>query len=325
MVQSANGHQASVHIFNNPVRPSADDVSAPRDLPVNVANIPTPFPFYVLAFLHAPAAWFVAVATIGLSALEFWLVTPHVHWMIGTAVASVEVLIVIFGTFWAAVATATSTAIVIKKTRQGRTEIDEQKWWRWTEARHWGNAWRKVEEDKHGRPRRRVIIIDAQEYWKPTAEGEAPKEGEPDNRQFVIRSDRSRLRPFLPERAGRPVRPELLDERFPIHLPSPAELDTLSAVGEAVKIALDIRDRMSELMKLAAFALIIGIALLFIFMGATQVQDTIKAGHDVRRVQVEKAAVDVAVLEALRSNNIYILPTPLATQIPVPGILEAAK
>lgn len=259
-------------VVDRPIVVTAQSIVAPRNLPVNVAaTIPTPFPFYFYAILHSPHAWVAAVFASVITLIVFFVIGPMVHPVVAATLTVVAIFGAVIFTFTVANRMACETAIVIRKDSVGRTKVDEQKWWRFTEGRYWSDVWRWPLEDKRGLPTKRVIIIDAQEYDR-------------DN------PDKTKLRPFLPFLAPLPVRPAGLDPRMSFHAPSQAELGMTYALGKSVREWLDVRNPSSDLISMGILGLLIGGAFLMIFMGGDKVSATLKEtrGESVNQ-QVEEA------------------------------------
>ena len=85
------------------------------------------------------------------------------------------------------------------------------------------------------------------------------------------------------------------------------------------------RAQAGEIFKLAIWAGLIIVFVIAMFMGVGNVQETLKSVTTARAQASVNVDVAATVTATLKSSNLYVLPSPIPTQIPVPGILEPAK
>jgi len=318
-------------ITDRPVVSIGKHVEPPGPLPRNLAaSVTTPFPFYFLAYLHSPQAWFATFFFGGLTWVEFVYVTPMIHPVLAafaTLTAITTTVIVVLGM---AVRTACENAVVIYKDGE-RTEVDEGwKIWRLTQGRKWTDKWRWPVEDKHGVPHKRLLIIDAQEYdldhpdvlYKDVSTVKPPDaeavEGNGAAKPVVERIPL--LRPFLPFMAPLPVRPAGLDKSIPYHAPSQAELGMAEAVGLAARGWLNTKSPTAELMSLAILSLVIGGAFILIFMGGGQIEATLATTQKDASSEQINAAVQAEIKRRFEQEGFLLIQhTPVPVIQPAPS------
>jgi len=271
---------------------------APMDLPKNLATtIPAPFPFAWVAIWHHPAPLVLFMSLTIITAFEYVYIGKHLPWLwsILTPIILISATIVLPAKI--APGMAVRTAIIIRKTPEGVTEVDGAKWW-WHDAAKWSDAWRWVFETK-GRVRR-FIIIDAQEYDFATP-------------------DKSALHPFTPWLAPLPVRPSGLDDSVPFHAPSQTELGMIYAKGKALRDWLDVRDPTAQLINQMTLGILIGVAFLAIYLGGDRVASFMKQRDVANAAATTKAAVQSQVqaelLNLLQTGQLLpTTPTPAPTK-----------
>ena len=318
-------------IANRPVVSIGKHVEPPGPLPRNLAaSVTTPFPFYFLAYLHSPQAWFATAFFGGLTWAEFVFVSPTLHPVLAAFATLTAITITVIVVLGIAVRTACENAIVIYKDGE-RTEVDDEwKIWRLSQGRKWTDKWRWPVEDKHGVPRKRLLIIDAQDYdfdqpaviYKDVSTVKPPDaeavEGNGAAKHVVERIPL--LRPFLPFMAPLPVRPANLDKAIPYHAPSQAELGMAEAVGLAARGWLNTKSPTAELMSIAILAMIIGGAFILIFMGGGQIEATLATTQQEVSADAVNAAVQAEIKRRFEQEGFLLIQhTPVPVIQPAPS------
>jgi len=262
-------------IGDDPLVQTGALTKAPMELPPNLAvTIPSPFPFAYIAIWHHPFPLGLLVGLFGFSLYEWFFLTTRLPLLVAVFLPLLEITAMIFVPAWVATKVATRRAIVIYKDPAGRTEVDgEYKMW-WTDARKWSDAWRWPFETRRGSKKKmkRVTMIDALDY-------------------DFAKPDKAMLFPFQPWLAPVITVSAGLDARLAAETQpgTPARIGYIWAVGKAVRGWLDVRDVRSELMSMFILAVLIGGAILAMFVAGDYISATLK---DSAQARAANAAAD---------------------------------